>query len=73
MYQPKHNIQSGTKILFTETGKHFILSKVTEKNVSWETGFTYRSGNGVNLMRMAWTSRKQFEKGIDKGAYKIIC
>jgi hypothetical protein len=61
----------GTKVTFTPTGMQFEIAKVTDKNISWYTGFNFKGGNGQNNLKMAWCSVKSFQKGIDSGSYII--
>lgn len=56
---------------FTPTGEDFKLAKVTDKNVSWYVGFEFKGGTGKNTLRMAGTSVKRFQSGIDKGVYVL--
>lgn len=65
-------MKTGTKVLFTPTNKVFEIAKVTDKRVSWYVGFSYKGGNGINTLKMASTSRRLFQEGIDNGSYKII-
>jgi hypothetical protein len=65
-------IEIGTKVIFTPTGREFILANVTDKRVSWYVSNDYKSGSGKNTLKMAWASMKQFLKGIESGEYKII-
>ncbi len=65
-------MKTGTKVLFTPTNVVFEIAKVTDKMVSWYVGFSYKSGSGINTLKMASTSRRLFQKGIDEGTYKII-
>jgi hypothetical protein len=62
---------SGTTYIFTPTGKEFTLNKVTLSRVSWYVGFNYKGGNGINNQKMAWVSRKVFEKGVVDGVYVV--
>ncbi|HEY4755797.1 MAG TPA: hypothetical protein VIH28_07070 [Ignavibacteriaceae bacterium] len=63
------DVKIGTIFLFTPTGKEFEVVKVTEKRISWNVP-THNLGR--NTMSMAWTSVKQFQHGLDSGAYKLI-
>jgi len=65
-------IKAGQKIEFTTTGKIFEIAKVTEKRISWYTGFECKSSWGKNAQRMAWDSISGFQKGIDSGEYRIL-
>jgi len=65
-------VKTGQKFEFTPTGKVFEIAKVTETRISWYIGQTVKSSWGVNNMRMAWASMKQFQSGLDKGSYKLI-
>lgn len=65
-------IKVGQKVEFTLTGKIFEIAKVTEKRISWYTGFTCLSSWGKNKQSMAWDSIKGFQKGIDSGEYKLL-
>jgi hypothetical protein len=65
-------ITIGTKVVFTPTNVEFTLAKVTEARVSWYVGNTFKGGNGINNLKMAWTSIKDFKNGLDKGTYKLI-
>lgn len=67
----EYKLKAGMKILFVPTNSEFELAKVTDKNVSWYVDFTYKSGNGINNLRMAHTSYKRFCRGIENGAYLI--
>lgn len=67
----ENNLKPGTKVIFTPTGSEFELKTVTEKNVVWYTGFTHKSGNGINNLKTASTSRRIFERGIASGTYVI--
>ena len=49
---PLTDLKAGQKVLFTVTGMEFILSKVTEKNVSWFITEPYQAN--TNTMKMAW-------------------
>ena len=47
-----YNLKHGTKITFTPTGATFEIAKVTNKNVSWYTGFDHKGGCGINNLKM---------------------
>lgn len=70
--QNTHDLKAGQTILFTVTGVEFKLAKVTDKMVSWYVGFEYKGGCGKNTLRMASTTLKRFNKGIEEGSYKIL-
>lgn len=61
-------ITVGTKIIFTPTGREFAIAKVTDKRISWFTN-PHKSSWGRNTMKMAWVSIRQFQEGLDEGAY----
>lgn len=61
-------ITAGTKVVFTPTGMEFEIAKVTETRISWYVE-AHKSGWGKNTMKMAWATMKQFQRGIDNGAY----
>jgi hypothetical protein len=64
-------IKAGQKFEFTPTNVVFEIANVTDKRISWYTGHAHKSGWGVNTMRMAWTSIKRFQSGIDNGTYIV--
>lgn len=66
-------ITKGMVIIFESSGykREFTIEKVTDKRISWYTGFEHKSGYGVNTMKMVWCSIKQFQTGLDNGTYKI--
>lgn len=64
-------VQAGQTYIFTPTGSEFQIAKVGDKNVSWYVGFDYKSGGGKNVMKMAHTSIKRFERGITNGSYTL--
>lgn len=64
-------MKAGQIYLFVPTNTEFEIAKVTEKNISWYVGFTYKSGTGKNTLRMAHTSVKRFQKAIDAGTYVL--
>lgn len=66
------SIKVGQEYKFAPTGKIFRVAKVTDKRVSWYLGRILLSSWGKNEMRMAWTSIKNFENGINKGLYLKI-
>jgi len=65
-------ITIGTKVNFTPTSNIFEIAKVTETRISWYVGFNFKGGNGINNLKMAWCSVKQFQSGLNSGTYKII-
>lgn len=64
-------ITNGMTFLFTPTGKEFKVAKVTDKRISWYVD-AHKSGWGRNTMKMAWVSIRQFQNGLNSGAYKLI-
>jgi hypothetical protein len=64
-------IEVGTVIEFTPTHSQFVIAKVTDKRISWNT-VAHTSSWGKNTMRMAWASMRQFQKGLDEGIYKVV-
>ena len=64
-------ITKGMTFLFTPTGKEFQVAKVTDKRISWYVK-VHKGGNGINTLRIAWTSMRQFQDGLNSGDYKII-
>ena len=50
----------------------FIIAKNTGKIISWYTGHIHTGGFGKNQLRMAWTSVRKFQKGLDRGAYTLV-
>ena len=66
----EYNLQIGTKFIFTITQKVFIISKVTDKRVSWTTE-AHTSGCSVNIMRSAWSTLSSFNRGIANGNYIV--
>jgi hypothetical protein len=62
-------VKKGMKFLFVPTGVTFEVAKVTSTRISWYIGFAVKSSWGKNTMRLAWSTKKQFQKGIDNGAY----
>ena len=65
-------ITIGTKVVFTPTNVEFTLAKVTETRISWYVNEQYKGGSGINNLKMAWVSVKQFKNGIKSGSYKIV-
>ena len=66
-----NTIVKGQKVEFTPTGMIFEIAKVTETNISWYVGFNFKGGNGKNNLKMAYTSLKKFNQGIQNGTYII--
>lgn len=64
-------ITKGMSFIFTPTGAEFQVAKVTDKRISWYVD-AHKSGWGRNTMRMAWASMRQFQDGLNSGAYKLI-
>lgn len=64
-------LKAGSKVIFTPTNTEFEIKTVTDKRVSWFTGFEYKSGSGNNTMKTATTSRRIFERGIENGTYIV--
>lgn len=67
-------IQKGMTIIYTSNdypqfNNEFVVENVTDKRISWFTGHPTRSNK--NIMKMAWVTKKQFQSGLDSGAYKI--
>lgn len=57
----------GTKVTFTPTGMQFEIAKVTDKNISWYTGFNFKGGNGQNNLKMAlYGVADPYSKDYDK-------
>ena len=65
------DLKAGQVVIFTPTGVEFTISLVTEKRISWWTGFTCKSSWGKNNMRKAFSSIKTFQSGINDGTYVI--
>jgi hypothetical protein len=65
-------LKTGSKVEFTPTGNIFEIAKVTESRISWYLGFAYKGGSGKNNLKMASTTLKKFQSGIDNGNYKVI-
>ena len=61
-------VLSGMEFTFTITSNKFKVSKVTDKRISWFVN-PHKSGCGINIMKVAWVSIKQFQEGIDEGIY----
>lgn len=60
-------IKKGDKF-FTPTGVTFKITEVTDNRISFAIKSSFW---GRNRIRLAWCTKKQFQKGIDKGQYKI--
>lgn len=67
-----NDVKKGMKFYFKPTGVSFEIAKATATRLSWYTGLEVKSSWGRNNMRMAWVTRKQFQKGIDNGAYILL-
>lgn len=65
-------IKKGMKFLFVPTNGEFEIAKISKTRISWYTGFEVKSSWGKNTLRMAWSTKKQFQKGIDNGAYRLL-
>jgi hypothetical protein len=66
------DLKPGMKVTFTPTGKVFEIAKVTETRVSWYNGFAHKSSWGKNTIKMTWVTLKEFQRGIDSGAYIVV-
>ena len=73
------DLKPGQKIHFSIVSKYnghyesdFVIAKNTGKIISWYTGFVHKGGFGKNKLRMAWTSVKKFQDGMNRGVYTLI-
>lgn len=65
-------LKKGMRFKFEPTGVVRKIEKVTEKRVSWYTGFASVSAYNKKIERMAWVSVNQFQKGIEDGIYTLV-
>ena len=66
-----NDLKAGMRFVFTPTGREFTLAKVTDTRASWYTE-PMKSSWGRNTMRMTWVTLRQFQEGINSGAYVVV-
>lgn len=65
------DLKKGQVFIFTETGVKFKIEKVTDKRVSWYTGYARNSAYNKRIERMAWVSKSTFIEGINTKVYVL--